>query len=449
MLKKHRNSNDMSVMRAFALLVIVSILCVNACASVHLNAIPSPLPSAKLRVFVLAITESVPPRKIWVTSEQEYARNMARITAVFLKETGVYEVVPGKEVRAVLGNQTFTDWQWLKNDLALVKQVSKALHADYAIIAIRGYGVHFEFKMLLVNPDTGMKYKAGGTVFRVVSAEWILNEYRKMVRTCYRQVFHEAKSDLLATAVRKGRLMPIEQIKKPEEIKVSSKPPAKEEKLALAKEPLKPKTPAEVSVPQANVFAKPPESPIKKTIPDIKKDTDAPKVITKVSPPPPDRLPVADKRLDFEKKLEEELQNGTSRKDKDRLVVYDFDAIEHLNVVALILTEALREELLILGRFALVNRENMMQVVQELKLQQSGLVEEKQVVELGKWLAANEAVTGRLAVLGNTYVLQAKRTDIKTLGTLGLGSLKCAAGHEDELLSGMPGLARRLVESKN
>jgi hypothetical protein len=448
MVKNRRNTNDISVSRAFIVVMLLALFCVNACTSVTLNTIPIPPSSAKLRVFVLALTESDPPRKIWVTSEQEYSQNMARITAAFLKETGVYEVVPGKEVRAVLGNQTFTDWQWLKNDLALVKQVSKALHADYAIIAIRGYGVHFEFKMLLVNPDTGMEYKAGGTVFRQVSSDWILNEHRKMVRTCYRRVFHEAKSDLLATAVRKGRLMPIEQIKKPEEIKVSSKPPAKEEKLALAKEPLKPKTPAEVSVPQANVFAKPPVSPVKKTVPDIKKDTEAPKVITKVSPPPPDRLPVADKRLDFEKRLEEELQNKTRGKDKDRLVIYDFDTIERLNVVALILTEALREELFILGRFVLVNRENMMQVVQELKLQQSGLVDEKQVVELGKWLAANEAVTGRLAVMGNTYVLQAKRTDIKTLGTLGLGSLKCAAGHEDELLSGMPGLAKKLVEIK-
>jgi hypothetical protein len=72
-------------------------------------------------------------------------------------------------------------------------------------------------------------------------------------------------------------------------------------------------------------------------------------------------------------------------------------------------------------------------------------VDEKQIVQLGKWLSANEAVTGRLAVLGTAYVLQAKRTDIKTLGTLGLGSLKCAAGQEDELLSGMPELARKLV----
>jgi hypothetical protein len=86
--------------------------------------------------------------------------------------------------------------------------------------------------------------------------------------------------------------------------------------------------------------------------------------------------------------------------------------------------------------------------VQEFKLQHSGMVDDKQIVELGKWLAANQAVTGRLAVLGNSYILQAKRTDIKTMGTLGLGTLKCSSGQEEELLVNMPGLARRLVESK-
>ncbi|MGZ6249141.1 MAG: hypothetical protein ACXWMC_05970, partial [Syntrophales bacterium] len=98
-----------------------------------------------------------------------------------------------------------------------------------------------------------------------------------------------------------------------------------------------------------------------------------------------------------------------------------------------------------LGRFLLVNRENMMQ---ELKLQHSGLVDEKEIVELGKWLAANQAVTGRLAMLGNSYILQAKRMDIKTMGTLGVGMLKCSSGQEEELLSGIPILARKLIGLK-
>jgi len=46
-------------------------------------------------------------------------------------------------------------------------------------------------------------------------------------------------------------------------------------------------------------------------------------------------------------------------------------------------------ELFILGRFRLVNRENMMAGASRAQLQQSGLVDERQVVQLGKWLSAN------------------------------------------------------------
>jgi hypothetical protein len=293
---------------------------------------------------------------------------------------------------------------------------------------------------------------------------------------------------MLATAIRKGRLLPAEDIKKPpaKETKLSSaqptlsqkapvspplgkdkgappvkkpsqKPvpslsrPPEEAKASTSQPPIQPSL-EPLSVSQALPPAKPSAVEAKPALPKepLPSDTltDQPKVIAKISPPPPSDLSSGDKRRDFEKKLEKELQDKAPVTDKTRLVVYDFDASERLQVVSLILTEALREELFILGRFRLVNRENMMQVLQELKLQQSGLVDEKQVVQLGKWLSASEAVTGRLAVLGTAYVLQAKRTDIKTLGTLGLGSLKCAEGQEDELLSGMPELARRLVGLK-
>jgi hypothetical protein len=196
---------------------------------------------------------------------------------------------------------------------------------------------------------------------------------------------------------------------------------------------------------RGSVIVKPTESATKKSIPDVRKDTVTAKVTAKTPPISSSDVPAAEKRQAFEKNLEQELRGEKSKSDKSRLVVYDFDATERLNVVSLILTESLREELFILGQFMLVNRENMLQVMHELKLQQSGMVDEKQVIQLGKWLAANEAVTGKLAVLGNFYILQAKRTNIQTMGTLALGSLRCAAGHEDELLAGMPDLARKLV----
>jgi len=443
---------------------------------------------------------------------------MSSLTAKFLEEKGIYDVVPKEDLRSVLGNRTFTAWQWLRNDLSLVKQVGRASYADYAIIVMRGYRVNFELNIVFVNLETGMKYTASGRIPMMFSSTWVLTEYRKMIRDYYSQIFYDAKSDMLATAIRKGRLMPREEIKKltvpettlalappsvshvapvpprvtaeekayqiaeslpkpipsvsrpPEEIKASQQqPPAKpilesplirrtlpgsnlpivEKKPALSEEPMKSKAPVEDSIQQAGISAKQPEKTAKQTIPAIKKDNEIPEVIVKISPVSPPHLPAEYKRQDFEEKLEDELQGEAPAKNKTRLVVYDFAATEPLNVVALILTEALREELFALGRFSLVNRENLQQVMQERKLQHSGLVDEGQIIELGKWFAANEAVTGRLALFGNSYVLQAKRTDVKTLGTLGLGSLKCIAGQEEDLLTGMPALAKKLIGLKN
>jgi hypothetical protein len=350
---------------------------------------------------------------------------------------------------------------------------------------------NYQFEMRCINLESGTQYTSSGfsgsSIAESHGMRW--ERQAEVTKQSYRQIFYDAKGDMLATAIRKGRLLPAKDREKPpaKEIKLSPDQPALSQKVPVSpllgkdkgtpppvkEPPQKPvpsisRPPEEVkistsqppinpaleplSVSQALPPSKPSAVEAKPALPKEplppKTLTDQPKVIAKISPPPPSDLSSGDKRRDFEKQLEKELQDEAPVTDKTRLVVYDFDASERLQVVSLILTEALREELFILGRFRLVNRENMMQVLQELKLQQSGLVDERQVVQLGKWLSANEAVTGRLAVLGTTYVLQAKRTDIKTLGTLGLGSLKCAEGQEDELLSGMPELARRLVGLK-
>ena len=128
-------------------------------------------------------------------------------------------------------------------------------------------------------------------------------------------------------------------------------------------------------------------------------------------------------------------------------MVFDFDAAENLKVVGLILTESLREALLDRGGLVLVNRENILKILDEYKLRSSGLVDEAQAVKLGKWLTADDAILGNLAVLGNTSILQVKRVNIETLGTVSMGSLRCETGREDELLNRMTDLARKLTQT--
>ena len=81
----------------------------------------------------------------------------------------------------------------------------------------------------------------------------------------------------------------------------------------------------------------------------------------------------------------------------------------------------------------------------EMGLQQSGLVEEKQAVQAGKGLAARQIIMGRLGVLGKRFVLQAKRIGVQSMGTVALGSLSCQLGKEEEMLARISELAQKLI----
>jgi hypothetical protein len=67
---------------------------------------------------------------------------------------------------------------------------------------------------------------------------------------------------------------------------------------------------------------------------------------------------------------------------------------------------------------------------------------------LGNWMAADEAVTGKLSLLGNTLVLQLKMINIHTVETLALSSIHGAVGKEVELIRGMPALVKKLIEGR-
>jgi hypothetical protein len=467
--------------------LIVTLFCFNACTTIHFKAIAPPPPSPKLHVAVLSITGDG-GKYGWAITHEKWSDLMLKITAEHLRDTGIYEVVPQKDVNYAVGTQTLSanEYWWLKNDCALLKQYGKALYADYAMIITRyaATSMRYKYDIKFINIETGMRYSVSDTLVNTGSYGRNIEIVTKEIfPSMYRKLFYEAKGDLIATAIRKGRLMPTEEIKRPaapettlalvppavakpvpappsvvaekkpspsvetlpKPIHPATKPPIKEEKLPLSTEPLPPKTIADVSTPKKDTVL-PSDEMIKKTMPDVKEDSIPPRMLAKISPPtPPADLSSVAKRNEFEKKLENGLQNKTPIMDKTRLVVYDFNANEQLQVVSLILSDALREELFILGIFSMVNRENLVQGMQELSLQQSGLVDEKQVLKLGKWLAANEAVTGRFAQFGNTYILQAKRTDITTMNTVGFGSLKCTAGQEEELLAGLPELARKIA----
>jgi hypothetical protein len=399
--------NRMNIRLFLARLIIASSVAfffiVTACTHerFQIRQVAEPPPSAKLRVFVLPITTSH-PKKGWKRDHEEFVRLSYVGTSKFLRKTDIYEVIPVEDVEQVIGKQTIPGWKWKRNDWTLVKEVGKALHADYAMIRERGFEKSLYTRMVLINMASGKEFGA-----HMLAVRGIRGDLKQCVKASYRQIFRIAKGDLLATAVKKGRVIPPDMKKQSSMQKPSHLPDLKPEKSdsrvtashRVSGNKHYEKIGTNAAVPQRKDILQPSTKPL----------------------------------------IEQ------SSKEKNRMVVYDFESKDQFRVVGLILTEALREELLTLGEFTLIDRENITRALEEMALQQTGLVEESQAIRTGRWLAANEAVTGKLGTLGNILILQAKRTDIETMNILSVGSLRTKVGQEEKLLNSMQRLARKLA----
>ena len=381
--------NNIKVMRLLMLIALPIFFLTTNCAEVQLNTIPSPSADAKLRIFIQP-TSGTGPRRGWRTSHKKFEKKMYKSVRQILAKKGMYEVVPRKDVQSVLGRRTLTIWYWERNDWALARKVGKSLYAEYAMIVVRGWHPKPYWRAVLINIETGKRFAVYSNVPKGVRAA-----FSPVIKASYREIFRDAKKDLLATAIRIGKR------KQGSHIEHRTPPPMK------------------VSAPIQRV-----EKP---TVPPKETRT----------------LASLGRQVNLSKAFEAE----TAAKGRTQLAVYDLDSAKHLKIVALILSEALREELFRLGNFILVNRENMNRVLQEIKLGQTGLIDEKQAVQAGKVLAVSQIIVGRLASIGKSSLLQAKRIDTETHSTVAISSLKCKKGKEEVLLDRMKELAGKLVQA--
>jgi hypothetical protein len=128
-----------------------------------------------------------------------------------------------------------------------------------------------------------------------------------------------------------------------------------------------------------------------------------------------------------------------------KVLVYDFDSNEQYRTVAMILAEALREQLLALKKFAVADLNELQKVRKNAASQGTEPIDEKQAVSMGKEVAADQVVTGRLALDGEAFVVQARRTGVEPVTTLGRASLTFKAGQEGEVMKSLPKFSRELM----
>lgn len=391
-----------------------------------------------------------------------------------LSEKGIYTVVPPTAVQRVTGGQEIAGWQWERNDWELAKRAGRALHADYLFVPMRGHSGFLYVKLVMINLETGALFEKLDHSPNMRTPEEQSREQARIFRECYQEIFRRAKGDMLAKAIRKGRMAPaawgqtgpesVEKDWEPASTTAEGEAPDGARLAALEKPPVeKPATPAGAK-PETPEPPKPAgaDQPVFKPALPVGQGPGEKTALPagmKAEPPEkaadPARIGAARPGESGEQKT---VQSGNTEANlavaarageglsaKERLIVYDLQTTAQLNVVALILSEALREELFALGGFELINREDMSQAIQEMKLQQSGLIDEGQALQIGKWLAANQTITGNLGILGDALILQTKRTDLQTMVILSRGSIRAGVGKEQELLDALNALARKLI----
>ena len=425
------------------LVVSLSLVFVAACAGVQVNTIPPPPPTAKLRVYLQVMSSTDNVTGFWQTSPKEFAQGMLLGTARFLQQKGIYEVVRHDDVQAALGGrQGLMKSDWTRNNWALAKQVGRAVHAEYALFVNRNKVAQTVYiEMVLINTETDKKFRVLGRLPAGMGID--VEENRRLTGIFAQELSRSAKGDMLATALRKGRLEGARPA--PRMASQPALPPQSAASLPPAKSPREEK-PATIA--KATPPATPPSSaPVQHPSPAERSAAIAQAPPPATSPfPPPDKSSsfTVETHVDLEKALRAETQAVGSK----RLAVYDLDAVEQYRTVALILSEALREELLKLRFFHLVNRESIVEVLEDMALQQTGLVDEKEAVKAGKGLAVQQIVLGRYGTMGKLSILQAKRLEVETQSDLAIASLKCEAGREDELLHHMAELAKEISREK-
>jgi len=113
---------------------------------------------------------------------------------------------------------------------------------------------------------------------------------------------------------------------------------------------------------------------------------------------------------------------------------------------ALSLTNALQSEIGKTGKFQVMERAQMDEILKEQGFQQSGACDETGcAVEMGKLLAVNQIVMGNVGLVGKTYTMNVRLVDVST-GKILKDFTEYHKGSIDGLLTKtVPGLARKLA----
>jgi len=112
---------------------------------------------------------------------------------------------------------------------------------------------------------------------------------------------------------------------------------------------------------------------------------------------------------------------------------------------ARMLSDYLRTQLFNTGKFILVTRESMEQVLKEQQFQLSGCTSQECIVQVGQLLGVRKMFTGSIGKIGATYMLTLKSIDVQSGQIEKAVTEECAECKEDALIVSVRNIAKKIA----
>ncbi len=127
-------------------------------------------------------------------------------------------------------------------------------------------------------------------------------------------------------------------------------------------------------------------------------------------------------------------------------------AIEYDNVTASeskILSERLRDELFLTGKFDVLERDRMEPIMNEVELQLSGMTSEQGLSKIGNLLGVEQIVTGSVSQISGTYHLSIRMIAVSTFRVMKVASEEYRGNFHGLISEVLPKIAAKLAGDQN
>jgi TolB-like protein len=99
--------------------------------------------------------------------------------------------------------------------------------------------------------------------------------------------------------------------------------------------------------------------------------------------------------------------------DKMRIAIIDFEARDISKRDAIKISELIRNEMINIGKYVIIERAQMGNILKEQGLQQTGCTDVSCAVEMGKMLSAKKMLVGSIMKLGNDIIITGRIVDVE------------------------------------